>query len=337
MSQDTDDDFFNNTLNFLNKLDIRQLDVFVGTLNSSVRTFRALQNFAGRDPDSQEILDNIYTGILCHIFGLRGCAVYNDYIYNPISNVMSFCSRSSLRYLPNSISNILLYFSGDIYEIYKRINENTLLNTYPQAVSIGSGVASNLLATATHNYNNGSSTMSNTSFIIDSAFKASVAFWFVMFTLNNAAKSHYTYNESRLKTFCDIALLRQSGIKFFKDVNEKYVSKNDVLLDLINNNDDYKNHKESLSKILNSALFFSENAVSYKLNMENAFSFGGADYTYEVATIWENLLIRAKTHTILPAPNQARSRIPGPVGIPQDTREPQRPRAYTLGARPPWK
>ncbi|CFQ31396.1 hypothetical protein [Yersinia bercovieri] len=342
ISRDTNIIFFNNVVHFINGLDIRQLDVLVGTLNSSARTFRLLKKYAGGNADAQKILDNMYGGIISHMFEPRGSANYKYYIYDPITSVISFFSHNLRECLPSSISNVLFYFCGDIYQTYTRINENTLLNTFPQAVSIGSGLASNLLATVTHDYNKDSSTATpaaptgNTTFIIDSAFKASVAVWFVMSALSNTAKSYYTYNETRLKMLGDIASLRQSGIKFFNDINEKYSSKDDVLLDLINHHNDYINYKEPLSRILNSTLYVPDNAGTYQLDMDKAFYLGGVDYTYEQAKIWEALLIMATTHTVPAARNQTRSQIPRPVVIPQNV-SPHRPRASTLGVRPAWR
>ncbi|MBS0057062.1 hypothetical protein [Yersinia sp. Marseille-Q3913] len=342
ISRDTDITFFNNVVNFINGLDIRHLDVFVGTLNSSVRTFRVLQEYAGGNADAQKILDNMYSGIISHLFEPRGSARYKYYIYDPMTCVISFLSHNLRKCLPSQMSNVLFYFCGDIYQTYTRINENTLLNTFPQAVSIGSGLASSFLSTIVYNYNRDYSapvttiTTSNTTFIIDSSFKASAAVWFIMSALSNTAKSHYTYNESRLKMLGDIASLRQGGIKFFNDVNEKYTSKDDVLLDLINHHEDYKGHKEYLSRILNSTLYVPDNAGTYQLDMDNAFYFGGTEYSDEQANKWEALLIRAATHIVPAARNQTKSQIPRPVVIPQNV-NPHRPRATTLGARPAWR
>ncbi|WP_222423425.1 hypothetical protein, partial [Yersinia bercovieri] len=85
-------------------------------------------------------------------------------------------------------------------------------------------------------------------------------------------------------------------IKYFDDINKKHVSNNDGLLNRLHN---YKRQEKIklLLSIFQSALMVGgesasyKNAVTYKLNRKCAFTFGGIDYTYEIAEAWEELLI----------------------------------------------
>ncbi|CNH74036.1 hypothetical protein [Yersinia bercovieri] len=259
MSRSMDSVFFDNAVNFVNSLSERDLEEFSTYLSYSEMAFIKLNSCASANEDAKKLVEKLHAKI-----------------------------------------TILSFPVLDFYKGYNITQENTYTNTATTAVPIFTVLVTSLILFLKH-LNSTSTSTSTSTFdynALDFGWKAAIAILVLIWMLTGyySLTPLYNHNEKHLKFLVEIVKLRKNGIKYFDDINKKHVSNNDGLLNRLHN---YKRQEKIklLLSIFQSALMVGgesasyKNAVTYKLNRKCAFTFGGIDYTYEIAEAWEELLI----------------------------------------------